>query len=487
MANSVPFRLNRNGLLLALVSAAFAGGAGAAGGRVDFATEGATISGTDGRPRPLTRGTELATGDTVRTDTGGRAQIRFPDGAYVSLQPNTEFSVKEYNFDGKADGTERSFFGLAKGAMRTVTGLIGRVNKNRYQVATPTATIGIRGTGGMISIGPDGSTLVIGTSGIWTLSNPSGTVDVPAGKSGKAPSAPNQPPQQTTEKPSTGPTQPTTTELPYTQAGNRTPTGTSADLAPAAPPPTVPPLASGNGYALSTAFGMFSGSSAVSGFEVTAVFNSANNLTDASAPDPLHITLEPGGTVVTGPANLPQVVPQAGNDGVIAWGRWIGPVSITMYVNACEGVCSSTENYSANQGLHYVIGTPTAVMPTTGTGTYVLLGATTPTYLNGSFAPGAVTSGQLNVTFGATTSIGANLSLAMSDGKGYALSGTTTTSSSQFEMSMSVAGSGGACCGSCSSFASGFFAGTNAERAGLAYHISDNSQTILGAAAFKKQ
>src|SRR5580765_7655488 len=99
VTTQVPFRLKSTSLLVLVVSAAFAGQAGAAAGRVDFASGGATVSGADGQQKPLTKGTELDKGDTIRTDTGGRAQIRFPDGAYISLQPNTEFSIKEYNFD----------------------------------------------------------------------------------------------------------------------------------------------------------------------------------------------------------------------------------------------------------------------------------------------------------------------------------------------------------------------------------------------------
>src|SRR6266851_6128109 len=184
MPYSLPFRPDRHGLMIALISAAFAGEAGAVAGRVDFATSGATVSGVNGQLRPLTKGAELDSGDTVRTDGEGRAQIRFTDGSYVSLQPNTEFAIRDYNFEGKTDGSERGIFGLAKGAMRTVTGFIGRVNRNRYQITTPTATVGIRGTGGRIEVLNDGSTLIASTSGIWTLSNPSGTLDIPAGTFG---------------------------------------------------------------------------------------------------------------------------------------------------------------------------------------------------------------------------------------------------------------------------------------------------------------
>src|SRR5688572_12961725 len=141
----MPFRLNRSGLMLALVSAAFAGNAVGAAGRAEFTVGGVTLA-RGGVERPLTRGTELDNGDTVRTN-DGRAQIRFTDGAYVSLQPNTEYGIRDYQY---TQGSERGFFSLLKGAMRTVTGAIGRINRDRYQIATPTATVGIRGTGGEI-------------------------------------------------------------------------------------------------------------------------------------------------------------------------------------------------------------------------------------------------------------------------------------------------------------------------------------------------
>src|SRR5262245_36350058 len=141
MPRSAPFRLNRSGLLLALISAAFAGEAAAAAARVDFAAGGATVSNRGGQTRTLTRGLELDSGDTVRTSGDGRAQLRFTDGSYVSLQPNTDFAISEYKFEGKDD--DRGFFGLVRGAMRTVTGAVGRVNRNSYRITTPTATVGI--------------------------------------------------------------------------------------------------------------------------------------------------------------------------------------------------------------------------------------------------------------------------------------------------------------------------------------------------------
>src|SRR5690606_2925612 len=78
--------------------------------------------------------------------TDGRVQVRFTDGGYMSLQPNTEFVVESYNYDGKQDGSERGFFRLVEGGLRAITGIVGRTNRPAYRVATPVATIGIRGS-----------------------------------------------------------------------------------------------------------------------------------------------------------------------------------------------------------------------------------------------------------------------------------------------------------------------------------------------------
>ena len=128
---------------------------------------GVTAVGTNGQSRTLTKGATLDSGDTVRTD-NGRAQLRFTDGAYVSLQPNTEFGIKEYKFEGKTDGTEKGFFSLVKGALRTVTGLVGRNTRGAYQIQTATATVGIRGTGGLIEVQPDGL-IVAGGRGLLRI------------------------------------------------------------------------------------------------------------------------------------------------------------------------------------------------------------------------------------------------------------------------------------------------------------------------------
>ena len=470
MPASTPFKLNRSGILLALISAAFANHASGAAGRAEF-TIGAVTVARGGVERPLARGAELDNGDVVRTN-NGRAQIRFTDGAYVSLQPNTEFGIRDYRYDNRADGNERGFFGLLKGAMRTVTGAIGRINRDRYQIATPTATVGIRGTGGVIQVQDDASTLVIGTSGIWSLTNPAGSVDVPAGTSAVAPSDPNQPPQETTQQPTSGPA-PVPEEESVFIAGEEV----DEQGLPIVPLPSFTPLVSGSGYATVLAYGAnFDGiiGTIDSGTNTTAVFSAAGQLTEATLDTRAGVPyrLEAGGSHA-----------EFGSDGILAWGRWIGPVTIPNLF--------SVEDFGSNAGLHYVIGLPTATLPTTGQATYTLLGATSPTYIDGATAPGTF-SGTLNVTFGASPTVGVDFTIAMPD-RTYTLQTPqgpipivgSAFSSFQSQTFVSIGG----CSSICSARVDGFFAGASAERAGVGYHIDDsffpNLREVVGTAAFK--
>ena len=129
-------------LMAAALSAAFPGIAVAqTAARIDFATGNVTASTADGRSRALTRGSDLQVGETVNTQQG-RAQMRFTDGAFVSLQPQTEFKIENYVFEGRGSPKESAVMNLLKGGMRTITGLIGRTNRDGYRLQTATATVG---------------------------------------------------------------------------------------------------------------------------------------------------------------------------------------------------------------------------------------------------------------------------------------------------------------------------------------------------------
>lgn len=140
------FKLRTRTALAAAIAMALPASAFGAAARVDFAIGQVTAVGSDGQERKIRKGASIEAGETISTKRG-RAQLRFSDGAYVSLKPETDFRVDDYNFSGKEDGSERAFLSLLRGGFRTLTGLIGKTNQKAYKVETPIATIGIRGTG----------------------------------------------------------------------------------------------------------------------------------------------------------------------------------------------------------------------------------------------------------------------------------------------------------------------------------------------------
>jgi len=117
-----------------------------AAGKVVFAQGQPTAISSAGAERGLSRGNEIFSGDRLVT-TNGRLQISMVDGAFISVQPNSEYQVENYNYSGTPDGSEIANYRLVKGGVRAVTGLIGRQNPEAYKVNTAVATIGIRGTG----------------------------------------------------------------------------------------------------------------------------------------------------------------------------------------------------------------------------------------------------------------------------------------------------------------------------------------------------
>jgi FecR protein/C-lobe and N-lobe beta barrels of Tf-binding protein B len=101
---------------------------------------------TNASARSLSRGSEFYQGDRLWTGPRTRAQIRFSDGAIMTLRPDTEFSVDEYQFDEKNADNNTGFFTLIKGGFRTLTGLISKLRPDGYRVKTAYAIVGVRGT-----------------------------------------------------------------------------------------------------------------------------------------------------------------------------------------------------------------------------------------------------------------------------------------------------------------------------------------------------
>lgn len=126
------------------VAAARALPAGIAG-EVEF-SRGVGFAQTAGQiPRTLGKGLQLREGDRVTTSEGASAILRMADGTRMTVRPNSEIVLSQYQF--KEDAPDNSMLmQLVRGGFRAVTGLIAKNSPNAARVQTNTATIGIRGT-----------------------------------------------------------------------------------------------------------------------------------------------------------------------------------------------------------------------------------------------------------------------------------------------------------------------------------------------------
>lgn len=170
--------------------------------------------------------------------------------------------------------------------------------------------------------------------------------------------------------------------------------------------------------------------------------------------------------------------------GTIAWGRWSnGTLDFGGWGNL---------NYGANQGVHFVVGYPTATLPTAdATVRYTLIGATSPVNnTNSLLTTGLVSaSGYLDVNF-AQRDITTQFDVT-GQNAGFRITGSTSNfTSADFLLSGTttrISGTAPLCVTGCSTSIVGSFFGTNATHAGVSYRANDTTNGLVeGVAAFKK-
>lgn len=142
-----------------------------------------------GRTRQAERGGALAPGDRVVTGANGLAQVRFSDGAMLSIRANSDLKIEAHSYLGESDTLATTVLQLVRGSLRAITGAVARLHRSGYKVVTPTATIGVRGTdfeafhipaptpGGLALPGEPGTYLRV-TRGVAFLQTQQGILDV---------------------------------------------------------------------------------------------------------------------------------------------------------------------------------------------------------------------------------------------------------------------------------------------------------------------
>lgn len=173
---------------LLLFLALFGGADAGAAGRVASLTGSLAGMAADGKKRALAVESVVDAGDTLFTYEGSQAVIRFDDGGVVTLRADSQFQVREFDFQDTDPARDNVVFGLIKGGLRTLTGLIGKRNGGQYRMQTPTATIGIRGTEYDLFYCASGDCVdglhIEVIDGAIAVTNEVGTLDIRAGQFG---------------------------------------------------------------------------------------------------------------------------------------------------------------------------------------------------------------------------------------------------------------------------------------------------------------
>jgi hypothetical protein len=442
--------------------------------RVEFSIGDVSGIDSDGKQRRLVKGSSLSAGDTVRTQRG-RAQIRFTDGGYTSLQPNTEFRIDDYYYDAKKTEESVGFFSLLKGGLRTITGVIGKIRKKAYQLRTPVATVGIRGTEYLAELG-NSLTVHVGDGEIEVCSNVACT-QFGAHQTGYVASADSRavlaehppslaPPQERQVYAYNGGYQAQFDEgANFSSSDQRT------------------PLPDGALYALAVSWGQ---SASNSDLFARGLFAPPDSLTSASFDDNAGLTdyfNSFGSTPVSGNVGSAQIMDIGYADGPVGWGRWsAGGATVGLNAGGNRFV-----DLTGSSSHHYVIGIPTTVMPT-NPATYSLVGATSPTLASGAGAPGTLNSADLFADFGKAT-VSLNMDMTV-NGDNYVTTNLPMNLGSvpnDFSFSGGGITNSSACVSTCFTSVEGFFAGDDGSHAGLAYKTDLGGTDIInGAAAFKK-
>ena len=105
-----------------------------------------------GASAPLVAGDSVFRNEVVRTGADSTAKLIFLDSTNLGVGPVSSVKLDQFVYVGESNG-QKMTVNLAKGVFRFTTGVL---DKKAYEITTPTAAIGVRGTVLDIAVqGPD--------------------------------------------------------------------------------------------------------------------------------------------------------------------------------------------------------------------------------------------------------------------------------------------------------------------------------------------
>ncbi len=105
----------------------------------------ATIRQTNGQTKSAALGTVVREGDVIKTMQNSKATLLFQDGSVLKLGPVTSLTVKRLRYQEEKSVVD-SAYDLASGTLMSIVGSLFGNPGSDFQVETPTAVSGVRGT-----------------------------------------------------------------------------------------------------------------------------------------------------------------------------------------------------------------------------------------------------------------------------------------------------------------------------------------------------
>jgi FecR protein len=166
-----------------------------AAGNVDQVRGEASVLNRDGQPRGAAKGERVVEGETIVTGADGEVLLTTDDSGVLAVRPRSRVQIEAYKVNGNEN--DSVVLKLLRGSLRSITGWITKTAPRNYRVATPTATVGIRGTDHETSVVEEGiepGTYNQVTSGETSFSTAAGSINIGPGQAGHAPQG-DQPPK----------------------------------------------------------------------------------------------------------------------------------------------------------------------------------------------------------------------------------------------------------------------------------------------------
>ncbi|MBK9237715.1 MAG: FecR domain-containing protein [Rhodoferax sp.] len=132
-----------------------------------------------GTQRPAVTGATVGAGERVETQAGATAHVALADGGLLVVRPDSTVAVLQYRTQAKPD--DAASLSLLRGALRMVTGWLGKTQPRAVLITTSTATLGIRGTDFELMDNVQGSHVHV-VSGEVLMGNASGEVSIRGGE-----------------------------------------------------------------------------------------------------------------------------------------------------------------------------------------------------------------------------------------------------------------------------------------------------------------